>query len=231
MYMKRTIFHTTRPALLLLALLLGVGGSLRATAQSSRILPIVDATPGARSFAMGQTSLGLATEMHLYNNPAALLFSDDESSFQVGVSGELFPKTDVGMLGQYNLATSYKLGDRRAILLGVRYEGGYTIPLEEGEQPLKPYEYMVDFGYTFAVTRHVAVYGTGSYFNTAVGSNAQGVAFGVGVAYHNRFNLIGSEEETLLTLGVKLQDAGTAVRFDNKGLRRSSPLRYCWVVM
>ena len=54
---------------------LGTCLAMEVTAQS-RILPVLEATPDARSAAMGGTLLGHSNQMHIYANPAALAFSD-----------------------------------------------------------------------------------------------------------------------------------------------------------
>ena len=53
-------------------LVLGASLAMNATAQS-RILPVLEATPDARSAAMGGALLGNANQMHIYSNPAFLL--------------------------------------------------------------------------------------------------------------------------------------------------------------
>ena len=56
-------------------LVLGASLAMNATAQS-RILPVLEATPDARSAAMGGALLGNANQMHIYSNPAALSFGE-----------------------------------------------------------------------------------------------------------------------------------------------------------
>lgn len=192
----------------------------------SRILPIVESTTSVRSMAMGHTTLGLSKEMHLYTNPAALLYDEEIQKIAVGLSTEIFPTSDVGRLMQHNIAGSYKLSDQRALFLGFRYQGGLSIPtFEEGSftatNPLRPYELTADLGYAFKVTPDLVIYGQGSYFNTKGATAAQGVAFGIGVGYHHAFETGGTTG--LLTVGARLQDAGTAVKFDDKGLARPLP--------
>lgn len=202
--------------------------SMLATTLSaqSRILSVLESQPSVRATGMGYTALGLSSEMHLYTNPGALLFQDTDNAFNIGTSGELFPKTDVGRLAQFNLASSYKLSERRAVLLGVRYQGGLVIPTyDEGKSAtngsIKPYDWVLDLGYTFLVTPSIAVFGQASYFVTAPYTKASGVAFGIGVGYHTEFQTGATVGK--MTLGARLQDAGTAVRFDQKGLRQPLP--------
>ena len=57
-------------------LALGASLAMEATAQS-RILPVLEATPDARTAALGGTLLGNANQMHIYTNPAALTFGEN----------------------------------------------------------------------------------------------------------------------------------------------------------
>lgn len=88
---------------------LGTCLAMEVTAQS-RILPVLEATPDARSAAMGGTLLGHANQMHIYANPAALAFGNQR--FVADASLEAQPKTDDGRLMQYNFAAGYRFANR-----------------------------------------------------------------------------------------------------------------------
>lgn len=210
--------------ILIITALAGALISLPLQAQS-RILPIMESTTSVRSMGMGHTTLGVDREMHLYSNPAALLFLEDTKS-SIGVSSEIFPKSDVGRLMQYNMSAGYKFADEHAAFLGFRYQGGLSIPtFAEGSlsasDMLKPREWTVDLGYAFSVTPNIAVYAQGTYFSTKYASAAQGVAFGAGMAYNRAFET--GATTGILTLGARLQDLGPAVKFDGKGLAEALP--------
>lgn len=100
--------------------------AMEVTAQS-RILPILEGTPDVRSAAMGATQLGNTNQMFIYSNPAALSFG--ETQFSAEASLEAQPKTDTGRLIQYNFATGYRFNNRSALMAGMRYLGGLTVPV------------------------------------------------------------------------------------------------------
>ncbi len=160
---------------------------------------------------MGNVMLGNTDEMYLYVNPAALVFSNKE--FSVDFSSEFYPDSQVGRQMQYNLATGYKLGYHHAIFLGGRYQNGLDIG------GIKPYEWTADFAYAFEVMPELVAYANGSYFQTAVGDvKAKGMAFSVGLGYQKQL-----QNRSLLTLGLRLQDFGKSVKFNDTGLPQSLP--------
>lgn len=211
---------------LIMAALLSALVSFPLQAQS-RILPVMESTASVRSMGMGHTTLGLAKEMHLYSNPAALIFSENIEKGAIGVSRELFPKTDVGTLTEYNVATSYKFAGTRAAFWGFRYQGGLRIPFASEEKneaisnQLNPRECTVDLGYAFQVIPGIVVYAQGSYFSIKYATTAQGISFGAGVGYNKTFDT--NTTTGVLTLAARLQDIGAGVKFDNKGLAQSLP--------
>ena len=125
-------------------LILGTGLAMRATAQS-RILPVLEGTTDARTAAMGGTMLSNTDQMHIYTNPASLTFG--ERKFSADASIEAQPKTDDGRLTQYNLSAGYRFKNRSALMGGVRYLGGLTVPVTgtHGEAgSISPYNIALD---------------------------------------------------------------------------------------
>lgn len=192
--------------------------SLSGFAQG-RILGSLEANPDVRSAGMGHVLLGNTDQMHLYSNPAALIFSRQKVSADLGT--EIYPDSEVGRLAQFNFGGSFKFHPHRAFLVGLRRQGGLSLPTTAGKGDLKPYEFTADLGYAFAVTSDVVVYASGSYVRSYVGTTAQGLSFSVGVGYQKEVTLAG--HPSLLTLGLRLLDAGKAVKFGHTKLPHSLP--------
>ena len=196
--------------------------AMEVTAQS-RILPILEGTPDVRSAAMGATQLGNTNQMFIYSNPAALSFG--ETQFSAEASLEAQPKTDTGRLIQYNFATGYRFNNRSALMAGMRYLGGLTVPVvgsTSATNNVSPYDLTLDMGYSFTVTEHVAVYTTATYVHSHSATSTNALTFSLGGAYQLPFAVTKSMNSTL-TLGVRLMDFGKAVKFNNTGIPQSLP--------
>lgn len=205
----------------LLLLSFGLGMAQTVSAQS-RILSILEGNTDVRSAAMGNAQLGNADRMYIYSNPAALTYS--EKKFSADFSTEVFPKADDGRLMQYNLSAGYRFNNRSAVMAGIRYQGGLKVKAANAETPgkvLKPHELTLDLGYSFAVTKEVAVYATATYARSKQASTADALTFSVGAAYQTPFTL--SSMPTVLTVGARLMDFGKSVKFDDAGLSYSLP--------
>lgn len=203
-------------------LILGTGFAMRATAQS-RILPVLEGTTDARTAAMGGTMLGNTDQMHIYTNPAGLTFG--ERKISVDASIEAQPKTDDGRLTQYNLSAGYQFKNRSALMGGVRYLGGLTVPVTgtHGEAgSISPYNIALDLGYSFSVTPEIAVYATTTYARDHAATHADAWAFSVGAGYQKAFSL-SPALPTHLTFGARLMDFGKSVKFDDTGIPQSLP--------
>lgn len=185
-----------------------------------RILTLLEANPDVRSAGMGHTMLGNSNQMHLYSNPAALVFARQKLS--ADLAAEVFPKTEIGRLMQYNFSAGFKFHPQQAFFAGVRRQGGLTIPVSDGKtDALKPYELAVDLGYAFAVTSDIVVYASGSYVRSHMGTRAEGVTLSVGAGCRKDFEVGGVP--TLLTFGARLLDAGKPVKFNDTKLPHSLP--------
>ncbi len=184
-----------------------------------RILTLVEANPSARNAAMGHTLLGNTSDMYLYTNPSALVFSDKELS--VDFSGELYPKEDFGRLSQYNLSAGYKVGEKSAIFVGGRYFGGLTLPTTNGEADISPYEWTADIAYAFQLMPELSIYASASYVNSYQGTKARGLGLSVGLGYQKV--LVFDNKPSLLTLGLRVLDMGKPVKFDDTKLPYSLP--------
>ena len=206
-----------------IALLVLAMGSTMKTAAQSRIIPVLEDNPNARTEAMGSTLLGNTSQMHIYTNPAAFTYGDKQFSIDASITGQ--PKTDEGRLMQYNLATGYQFKNHSALMAGVRYMGGLTIqPIAAvGEtKEIKPYDVALDLGYSFPVTKEIAVYATATYARSHAETSTNALAFSVGAAYQTDFNLT-KDVPTTLTVGARLMDFGKDVKFDNTGIPQSLP--------
>lgn len=195
--------------------------ALGSSAQG-RILNILEANPDARSAAMGNTILGNTDRMHLYVNPSALVFSSQRLG--VDFSTEMLPLTESGREMHYTLTAGYKVHPNRAIFGGLRYSGGLSILLPDGAvsgQTLRPYEWSADMGYAFGVTPEIVAYGSASFAQSYMGTKAQGMVFSVGMGYQKELPL--SDHTSLLTLGVRLMDAGAPIKFDDTKLPYGLP--------
>ncbi len=209
-----------RISLALLTLCTGV--ALQATAQS-RLLPVLEANPDARSAAMGNTLLGNTGQMHIHTNPAALTFGD--TRFAADITTEMQPKTDAGRLMQYNFGAGWRFANRSALLAGMRYQAGLTVPsVGTDGQPasVSPYEMAIDLGYSFAVVPEIAVYATATYARSSAATSANAWAFSVGAAYQKAFRLA-ADMPTTLTAGARLMDFGKSVKFNDTGIPYSLP--------
>lgn len=196
--------------------------TMRATAQS-RTFPVLEGYTDVNTAAMGGTLLGYTQQMHIYTNPAAMSFGNKRLS--VDASTMLQAKTDNGQLRQYNIAAAYQLKNRSALLVGARYLGGLDVPsvYAAGEPTsIKPYDIALDFGYSFMVTPQIAVYATTTYVESHAATSASALAFSVGTAYQNVFNLT-SATTTTLTIGARLLDFGKPVKFNHTGIPQSLP--------
>ena len=110
-------------------------------------------------------------------------------------------------------------------MAGVRYMGGLTIhPIAAvGEtKEIKPYDVTLDLGYSFPVTKEIAVYATATYARSHAETSTNALAFSVGAAYQTDFNLT-KDVPTTLTVGARLMDFGKDVKFDNTGIPQSLP--------
>ncbi len=175
-----------------------------------RIFSIVEAPSSVRSAGMGNVTLGNTDEMYLYTNPSALVFSNKE--FSVDFSTEFYPDSSDGRLKQYNFSTAYKLGHRHAIFAGGRYNG---LPISGSDF----YNWTTDFGYAFEVIPELVAFATGSYGENVVGNKkAKGLMFSVGLGYQKKL-----QNNSLLTLGLRLQDFGKPVKFNNTGISYDLP--------
>lgn len=195
--------------------------SLGCLAQG-RILTSLEANPSARNAGMGNVMLGNTDEMYLYVNPAAFVFS--KRRVGADFSTEIYPDSEVGRLMQYNFSGGYKFHPSRAVLAGVRYQGGLKVPYSDSKTHdgrLHPYEWTADIGYAFAVTPEIVVYGSGSYANSCVGNKAHGLTLSVGVGYQKELT-VGSNP-SLLTLGARLLDAGKSIKYNDTGLPYDLP--------
>lgn len=201
---------------------LGTCLAMEVTAQS-RILPVLEATPDARSAAMGGTLLGHANQMHIYANPAALAFSDQR--FVADASLEAQPKIDDGRLMQYNFAAGYRFANRSALMAGMRYLGGLTVPAVNAvgtTASVSPYDVTLDLGYAFSVTSQVAVYATATYAHAHAATSANALAFSLGAAFQQPFS-VAKNMPSVLNLGVRLLDFGKSVKFNDTGVPQSLP--------
>ncbi|MGI6793964.1 PorV/PorQ family protein [Bacteroides sp. KG68] len=193
--------------------------SLSGWAQG-RILTLLEANPDVRSVGMGHAMLGNSNQMHLYSNPAALVFTRQKLS--ADLAAEFFPKTEFGRLTQYNFSAGYKFLPHQAFFVGMRRQGGLSVPVSDGKtDELKPYEQTIDLGYAFALTSDIVVYASGSYVKSSMGTRAEGVALSVGAGYQKSF-LVGGTP-TLLTLGARLLDAGKPIKFNGSERSYSLP--------
>ncbi len=176
-----------------------------------RIFSVMQAPSSVRSAGMGNVTLGNTNEMYLYTNPSALVFSNKE--FSVDLSTEFYPDSQVGRKKQYNFSAAYKLGHHQAIFVGGRYQNG----LEVANVSL--YQWTTDFGYAFEVMPELVAYATGSYGQDYVGTKASGFAFSVGLGYQKKL-----QDNSQLTLGLRLQDFGKPVKFNDTGLPIDLPI-------
>lgn len=126
---------------------------------------------------------------------------------------------------QYNFATGYRFANRSALMAGVRYLGGLTVPSvgATGEpDKVSPYDMAIDLGYSFAVTPEVAVYATATYARSHAATSANAYAFSAGAAYQKGFNICPTVPTTL-TVGARLLDFGKSVKFNDTGIPQSLP--------
>ncbi|HEY9542608.1 PorV/PorQ family protein [Prevotella sp.] len=208
-----------KKSLTILALSLATAMGMSA---QSRILTILEANTDARSAAMGNTMLGNSDQMNIYSNPAALTFGD--RTLRADATMEVYPKAENGRLMQYNVAGGYRFKNGSALMAGFRYQNGLTVEAVNSENPgarLRPHEMTLDLGYSFAVTKEVAVYVTGTYAKSHQATSTEAWAFSVGAAYQKPFSL--SSMPTVLTVGARLMDLGKSVKFDDAGLFHSLP--------
>lgn len=209
----------------LLLLLLLIPFSVGTAIAQSRILPILSNNTDVRSKALGNTVLGTTNQMYLYSNPSTFILDKTDKKGAADFSVEYYPATEYGRNRQYTLGGAYKLGKRRAIFLGARHLSGLRIPFYNDEGAVSSSaenkDWTVDLGYAFSVLPNLIVYGTGTYYSTAVASKATGFSFGAGVGYHKEVQ--SSFLPGVLNLGVRLQDAGTPTQFDGTGPAYSLP--------
>ncbi len=202
--------------------------SMGVAAAQGRILGLVEGNADPRSAAMGNTALGLSESFQLYNNPAALVYGS--KALSVSASGDFsLPSTSFGTPMQYALTAGFKLGEKRAIYVGGRYNGGLSIPVSHdttidgtgSSTILKPYEWSVDLGYAFTLSPGIVIHGTGSYAQSDLGRKAGGLLFSVGASYATGIDL--GTTPSFLQVGLRLMDAGTSVKFDNTGVTYALP--------
>lgn len=201
--------------------------SMGSAAAQGRIFDIVEGNADPRSAAMGNTTLGLSESFQLYNNPAALVYSS--KTLSASVSGDFtLPSTPFGTPMQYAGTVGYKIGDKRAVYIGGRYNGGLSIPITHdtdmaggNSSVLKPYQWTLDLGYAFTITRGLVLHGTGSYAQSYLGRKSSGLLFGVGANYATGIDL--GSTPSFLQVGLRLMDAGTSVKFDDTGVIYALP--------
>lgn len=197
--------------------------SLSVAHAQGRIAEVLHGTPDLRAAAMGHSTLGNTREMHLYTNPASMLGNGQRLSLDW--SGEWFPDSEVGRMRQHNVSLGYRVTKSLALMAGWRQLSGLTLPTTEargGAAEIKPYGRTWDLGCALAVAEGLTLYGTATLLTEHLGTTAHGVALGVGLSYQRRLD-ISPEMPTLLTVGLRLQDAGKPVQFDNTKLPYSLP--------
>lgn len=117
--------------------------------------------PDTRSSAMGDIKVALtANQFSVFNNTAAIALTDTKAaigySFTWRTASSTIKNHNLQALGGF-----YKINKRHAIAAGVRY---FSTPKQDrlgdnGERlgTLKPYDLMIDLGYTFTITDYLGV--------------------------------------------------------------------------
>lgn len=187
--------------------------------QESRSLPFLELTPDARSAAMGGTLIGESKGMYLYSNPTSLL--TDNSKVYASYTFGLLPKTD-GMHQSYHAASAgYKFLKKHAVMVGLRYLGGLSVPSFDlngvRKKDIKPDDWSMDIAYTLKISEMFSAYMGAGLIQSYIGKT--GYAFGVngGVYYNNHFSFM--KNSANYTLGLAFYDLGSKIKY---GKRSSS---------
>ncbi|WP_455074934.1 PorV/PorQ family protein [Prevotella fusca] len=201
-------------------------GATQADAQGQD-LSILTANTDARTAAMGNASAA-AEGMYLYNNPAAFFAVDKKLT--ADASASIFEKGEgeEGTFGVYATTVGYKFSSRHAAFAGFRYAGGLKLKgydlLGNPTKDYKPYNWTIDFGYTYLIGNGFAAYATGSVIFSHLSKNATGGAFSVGASYQNSsMNFAGKPAS--LVLDAKVGAIGPKLDYGN-GSKTSLPTHF-----
>lgn len=188
-----------------------------------RIAEVLQGTADLRSAAMGHSNMGLTRQMPLYSNPGAMLTGGQR--FSLDLSSEWFPDSEIGRVRQYNVSLGYRPSQHIALYGGWRRLSGLTLPTTTGQagmEQIKPYGQSFDLGLALVVARGLTLHSSAAIFTDYVGTTARGVALTVGASYQRRID-ISPEMPSLLSVGIRLQDAGRPVQYDGTKLPHSLP--------
>lgn len=175
-----------RLAVALVALL----GTTTAWAQEGAPLRVLEFGADARTQALGGTHLATQSSNHLYTNPTHIFAREARLSVYVG--GELLPKyAEVGRETFGVASVGVRLHERHALLAGVRYLSGLSIPRVNGQGvdvggESKPNQTVLDLGYSYNATEHLSAYAVGSMIRSVSSRRTTNYTFGFGLSYRNR---------------------------------------------
>lgn len=151
----------------------------------SRALPMLEINPEARAAAMGGNQYGEARNMMIYSNSSSILYS--EKSWNVSAASLIYPSSDAGRLKYYGFSASHRFG-RHGLNIGIRYQGGYSISLDNGEK-LKPADGSADLSYSLRITNHISASVGASYIQSKVFKEASTASFNAAAYYRDTIDL------------------------------------------
>lgn len=187
------------------------------TYGQSRAVPMLEVNPDARTAGMGGNQYGEAGSMLIYSNPTTLLYG--EEVWNVSAATQIYPSEDeIGRLMYYGASLSRRFG-RHGVHAGFRYLGGYSIPLDKG-QDLKPADWAVDVAYTLRLLDHFSVAVGASFLRSKVVKEASAVAFNVGAYYRNTFHM-GIDADYLV--GINAANLGSQLDYGSKYKKNDLP--------
>ena len=195
-------------------------------AQQERSLIILNMPSDVRLSAMGNSTVGEAHGMYLYDNPTSLLYSDKRISTSVGFHS-LSPASsgDGGASIHFMNATLGLNIGSHGLFLGGRHWRGPKITQVNDEgierKDINISEATLDLSYAYKFSPNISSYLSGSYVYSGYGKHAHAFTFSAGVYYRGSFSA-GSEKVDVL-LGARGMNMGPRFKYGRDGRRTNVP--------
>lgn len=186
-----------------------------AYAQQERALPILTQGRDVASVALGGAHYGTSGQAHLYTNPSAALYAERPFSLSTYYQHQRLGESALRAMG---FASSYRLGERHAFMLGARYSGGLKhTEITQGEQTRYErslYDLTLDLGYSLRLGKF-SPYITAHYILSDQMRRVSTMTLGVGASYRDQMTLLG--QSWRYSLVAKASNIGPSFSYIRRG--------------
>ena len=177
-------FRIILPAILLLI------SVCKIEAQS---VPSVEITPDARAAGMAGASIAMdPTGFSIYSNTAGIVFSEENTAISYGFTN-WFGDNYLHVASGY-----YKLNDRHAIGLGLRYYDGEKIE-NANYTKVNPFDLILDLAYAYRICDYMSASANVRYVNSRI-NKGEGIDRGEAFAFDLGFQFRKDNYSAALTL-------------------------------